>query len=122
MLDVVRIAGEDGVSVSNQKREGRIRDVVGARISEQQTAAAGAQWIERQLEKARKRFGESRLTCWIAPYLGDTRGRGDGLRAVPRSGRDERTNSAVPPVERDQCAGVEDEGSHACASLSSCSV
>ncbi len=74
VLDVARVACEDDIPVLNEERERRVYDVAGARIGEQQTAAPGAQWIERQLEKARKRFGESRLTCGIAPYLGDARG------------------------------------------------
>ena len=72
MFDVVRIAGEDGVSVSNQERERRIRDVAwcGASASSRPQRRA-REWIERPLQETRKRSGEPRLTRGIAPDLGD---------------------------------------------------
>jgi hypothetical protein len=40
MLDVARIAGEDGVPVCNEKRERRVRDVAGVRVGEQMCGGA----------------------------------------------------------------------------------
>ena len=45
MLDVVRVAGEDGVAVCNEEREGRVRDVAATGSCEQQATASGNEGV-----------------------------------------------------------------------------
>ena len=54
MLDVVRIAGEDGVSALDKEREGRVRDIAGVCLGEQETATARGEFIERELDEPLK--------------------------------------------------------------------
>src|SRR4029077_10889753 len=121
-LDVSGVAGEDGVAVLDEERDGGVRYVAGTGASKQETAAASAGWVEGPLEEAGERTCESRLTRRIAPCLGDAGGGGDGLGALLRSDGQQGAGGAIAAVQGYQCPGVEYEGSHSRASLSSRSV
>src|ERR1019366_401654 len=120
--DVLRIAGEHRVAATDEQYESRVGDVAGSAPCQQQPAAAGGELVERPLHDPLERSRESRLAGGIAPDLGDACRGGDRLVAIPGCDREQRADCTIAAIEGDQPAGVEDEGSHLEASLSSSSV